>query len=87
MASTRIILLHGDEGTAAAGKVIQSFGQFVVGGNYIVGIVIFLILFALNKMVIVTGTAAPAYKAKGDQIKGDYLGDCGPLGTVTMTVR
>ncbi|MCH5377528.1 MAG: hypothetical protein JJ992_26520, partial [Planctomycetes bacterium] len=38
-------------------------------------------------MVIVTGTAAPAYKARGDQIKGDYLGDCGPLGTVTMTVR
>ncbi|MBG0778035.1 MAG: flagellar biosynthesis protein FlhA [Desulfovibrionaceae bacterium] len=56
VASTRIILLHGDEGTAAAGKVIQAFGQFVVGGNYIVGIVIFLILFALNKMVIVTGT-------------------------------
>jgi 2-keto-4-pentenoate hydratase len=38
-------------------------------------------------MVIVTGTAAPAYKAKGDQIKGDYLGDCGPLGAVTMTIR
>ncbi|MGE4298736.1 MAG: flagellar biosynthesis protein FlhA [Desulfovibrionaceae bacterium] len=56
VASTRLILLHGDEGTAAAGKVIQSFGQFVVGGNYIIGIVIFLILFALNKMVIVTGT-------------------------------
>ncbi|MDY7000861.1 MAG: flagellar biosynthesis protein FlhA [Thermodesulfobacteriota bacterium] len=56
VASTRLILLHGDEGTAAAGKVIQSFGQFVVGGSFIIGIVIFLILFALNKMVIVTGT-------------------------------
>ncbi|MBU1003328.1 MAG: flagellar biosynthesis protein FlhA [Proteobacteria bacterium] len=57
VASTRLILLHGDEGTGAAGKVIQTFGEFVVGGNYVVGIVIFLILFALNKMVIVTGTS------------------------------
>lgn len=56
VASTRVILLHGDEGTAAAGKVIQAFGQFVVGGNYVVGAVIFLILFALNKMVITKGT-------------------------------
>ncbi len=56
VASTRLILLHGDEGTSAAGKVIQAFGQFVVGGNYFVGIVIFLILFALNKKVIVQGT-------------------------------
>lgn len=56
VATTRLILLHGDEGTASAGKVIQSFGQFVVGGNFMVGVVIFLILFALNKMVIVTGT-------------------------------
>ncbi|WP_126377690.1 flagellar biosynthesis protein FlhA [Desulfovibrio ferrophilus] len=57
VASTRLILMHGDEGTGAAGKVIQTFGEFVVGGNYVVGIVIFLILFALNKMVIVTGTS------------------------------
>jgi flagellar biosynthesis protein FlhA len=56
VASTRLILLSGDTGPQAAGKVIQTFGQFVVGGNYIVGIVIFLILFALNKMVIVNGT-------------------------------
>jgi flagellar biosynthesis protein FlhA len=56
VATTRLILLHGDEGTGAAGKVIQSFGEFVVGGNFLIGIVIFLILFALNKMVIVTGT-------------------------------
>jgi len=56
VASTRLILLHGDEGTAAAGKVIEAFGQFVVGGNYMIGIVIFLILFMLNKIVIVTGT-------------------------------
>ncbi|MBT8764400.1 flagellar biosynthesis protein FlhA [Desulfohalobiaceae bacterium Ax17] len=56
VASTRLILIHGDQGTAAAGKVIQAFGNFVVGGNYVIGIVIFLILFALNKMVITTGT-------------------------------
>ncbi|GAB7024063.1 flagellar biosynthesis protein FlhA [Salidesulfovibrio brasiliensis] len=56
VATTRTILLHGDEGTSAAGSVIQSFGEFVVGGNYIIGVVIFMILFILNKVVIVTGT-------------------------------
>ena len=47
VASTRLILLHGDQGPSAAGKVIQSFGQFVVGGNYVVGIVVFNILVLL----------------------------------------
>ncbi|WP_419780150.1 flagellar biosynthesis protein FlhA [Maridesulfovibrio sp.] len=56
VATTRAILLHGDEGTSAAGSVIQSFGEFVVGGNYIIGMVIFMILFILNKTVIVQGT-------------------------------
>lgn len=56
VATTRAILLHGDEGTNAAGSVIQSFGEFVVGGNYVIGIVIFMILFILNKSVIVSGT-------------------------------
>jgi flagellar biosynthesis protein FlhA len=56
VASTRLVLLHGDEGTGAAGQVIKSFGEFVVGGNYIIGIVVFLILFSLNKTVIVAGT-------------------------------
>jgi len=56
VASTRMILLHGDEGTGAAGQVIKSFGEFVVGGNYIIGVVIFMILFILNKTVIVAGT-------------------------------
>lgn len=56
VATTRAILLHGDEGTDAAGSVIQSFGEFVVGGNYAIGIVIFMILFILNKNVIVAGT-------------------------------
>lgn len=56
VASTRLILLHGDEGTSAAGHVIQAFGEFVVGGNFAIGAVIFLILFVLNKTVIVAGT-------------------------------
>jgi len=55
VASTRIILLHGNEGTAAAGKVIMAFGGFVVGGNYLVGIIVFLILVAINFMVITKG--------------------------------
>ena len=55
IASTRIILLHGNEGTSAAGKVIQAFGGFVVGGNYVVGIIVFLILVLINFMVIVKG--------------------------------
>lgn len=55
VATTRRILLYGDQGSAAAGNVIQAFGQYVVGGNYFIGIVVFLILFALNKMVIAKG--------------------------------
>ncbi len=52
VASTRLILLNGSSGTDAAGKVIQSFGQFVVGGNYFVGIVVFLVLIAIQFLVI-----------------------------------
>jgi flagellar biosynthesis protein FlhA len=55
IASTRIILLSGVEGTSAAGKVIQAFGSFVVGGNYLVGIIVFLILVIINFMVITKG--------------------------------
>ncbi|SHJ80844.1 flagellar biosynthesis protein FlhA [Malonomonas rubra DSM 5091] len=60
VASTRLILLHGDEGPSAAGSVIQSFGQFVVGGNYVVGIVIFCILVLINFMVITKGAGRVA---------------------------
>ncbi|MBP1596041.1 MAG: flhA [Acidobacteria bacterium] len=52
VASTRLILLHGSEGEDAAGRVIQSFGQFVVGGNYLVGIVVFLVLIGIQYIVI-----------------------------------
>ncbi|MCP4693265.1 MAG: flagellar biosynthesis protein FlhA, partial [Desulfobacterales bacterium] len=55
VASTRLILLHGHEGTTAAGKVIYAFGAFVVGGNYLVGLIIFLILVVINFMVITKG--------------------------------
>ena len=55
VASTRLILLRGHEGAAAAGGVIQSFGQFVVGGNYVVGFVIFAILLIINFVVITKG--------------------------------
>ncbi len=55
VASTRLILLHGDEGTQAAGQVIRSFGMFVVGGNYAVGIVVFAILVIINFVVITKG--------------------------------
>ena len=55
VASTRIILLHGNEGAMAAGKVINAFGNFVVGGNYLVGFIVFLILVIINFIVITKG--------------------------------
>lgn len=55
VASTRLILLHGNEGPDAAGKVIMAFGQFVVGGNFAVGIVVFSILVIINFIVITKG--------------------------------
>jgi flagellar biosynthesis protein FlhA len=60
VASTRLILLKGHEGPSAAGSVIQSFGQFVVGGNYVVGLVIFIILVLINFMVITKGAGRVA---------------------------
>ncbi len=60
VASTRLILIKGHEGPAAAGSVIQSFGQFVVGGNYVVGLVIFIILVLINFMVITKGAGRVA---------------------------
>ena len=55
VASTRLILLYGNEGTDAAGQVIRAFGSFVVGGNYVVGMVVFLILVIINFVVITKG--------------------------------
>ncbi len=55
VAATRLILLHGGEGAGAAGRVIQGFGQFVVGGNFVVGVVLFLILVVIQFVVITKG--------------------------------
>jgi flagellar biosynthesis protein FlhA len=56
VASTRVVLLDGHTGTAAAGHVIESFGKFVIGGNYAVGIVVFIILTIINFVVITKGS-------------------------------
>src|ERR1700726_680673 len=56
LASTRLILAHGHEGTAAAGHVIQAFGNFVMGGNYVIGIIVFTILAIVNFVVITKGS-------------------------------
>ncbi len=55
VASTRVVLLHGHSGPDAAGKVIEAFGHFLVGGNYAVGIVVFIILTLINFIVITKG--------------------------------
>ncbi|KAF1722447.1 flagellar biosynthesis protein FlhA [Pseudoxanthomonas wuyuanensis] len=55
VASTRVVLLNGQDGPGAAGKVIEAFGDFVVGGNYAVGIVVFAILTIINFVVITKG--------------------------------
>ncbi|RMH05431.1 MAG: flagellar biosynthesis protein FlhA [Nitrospirae bacterium] len=55
IASTRVILLHGNEGISAAGEVIRAFGSFVVGGNFAVGLVVFAILVIINFVVITKG--------------------------------
>ena len=55
VASTRVVLLHGHNGPDAAGKVIQAFGDFVVGGNYTVGFVVFSILVIINFVVVTKG--------------------------------
>lgn len=76
IASSRRILLHGNEGVTAAGSVIQSFGQFVVGGNYVVGFVIFLALIAIQYLVINHGavrTAEVAARFTLDALPGKQM--------------
>ena len=55
VASTRVVLLEGHQGGDAAGKVIEAFGQFVIGGNYAVGFIVFAILMIINFIVITKG--------------------------------
>lgn len=56
LASTRLILAYGHEGTSAAGKVIEAFGGFIMGGNFIIGVIVFAILVVVNFMVITKGS-------------------------------
>lgn len=60
VASTRLILLNGHQGTSSAGNVIETFGNFVVGGNYIVGLVVFILLIIINFVVITKGSGRVA---------------------------
>lgn len=60
VATTRLILTHGHEGPAAAGGVIQAFGNFVVGNNYVIGFVVFIILVVINFIVITKGSGRVA---------------------------
>ncbi|WP_439411895.1 flagellar biosynthesis protein FlhA [Enterobacter ludwigii] len=55
VASTRVVLLHGHEGDGAAGKVIEAFGQVVMGGDFVVGFVVFIILMIINFVVVTKG--------------------------------
>ena len=77
VASTRLILLHGNEGVLAAGKVIKSFGSFVVGGNYVVGMIVFIILVIVNFVVITKGAtriAEVAARFTLDGMPGKQMG-------------
>jgi flagellar biosynthesis protein FlhA len=60
IASTRLILLHGDEGVEAAGRIIKAFGTFIIGGNYVVGAIVFLIVIVINFVVITKGSGRVA---------------------------
>ncbi|MES2769994.1 MAG: flagellar biosynthesis protein FlhA [Bdellovibrionota bacterium] len=60
IATTRLVLSHGHEGTAAAGHVVEAFGGFVVGDNYIIGLILFLILIVINFVVITKGSGRVA---------------------------
>src|SRR3954464_6941744 len=68
LASTRLILSHGHEGTAAAGHVIEAFGNFVMGGNFVIGVVVFAILVIVNFIVITKGSGRIAEVAARFQL-------------------
>lgn len=90
IASTRLILLHGNEGTDAAGTVIRAFGQFVVGGNYVVGAVIFLILVVINFVVITKGAGRVAEVAARftlDAMPGKQMAIDADLSSGTITEK
>src|SRR5438445_12793076 len=76
LASTRIILSHGHEGVNAAGHVIAAFGNFVMGGNFIIGVIVFTILVVVNFVVITKGSgriAEVAARFSLDSMPGKQL--------------
>ncbi len=85
LASTRLILAHGHEGTDAAGHVIEAFGNFVMSGNFVIGIIVFTILVIVNFVVITKGSgphrrsrrALPLGRHAG-QADGDRRRSCPP---------
>jgi flagellar biosynthesis protein FlhA len=90
VASTRLVLLHGHEGPAAAGRVIQAFGNFVVGGSYAVGLVVFLILVIINFAVITKGAgriAEVAARFTLDAMPGKQLAIDADLNSGIITER
>src|SRR5215831_17478387 len=90
VASTRLILAHGAEGPSAAGHVIQAFGGFVVGGSYVVGVVIFLILVVINFVVITKGAgriAEVAARFTLDAMPGKQLAVDAELNSGGITER
>jgi flagellar biosynthesis protein FlhA len=70
LASTRLILSHGHEGTAAAGHVIEAFGHFVMSGNFVIGIIVFTILVIVNFVVITKGSGRIAEVAARFHLDG-----------------
>jgi flagellar biosynthesis protein FlhA len=70
LASTRLILAHGHEGTAAAGHVIEAFGHFVMSGNFVIGIIVFTILVIVNFVVITKGSGRIAEVAARFHLDG-----------------
>ena len=90
VASTRLILLRGAEGPSAAGAVIQAFGNFVVGGSYVVGLVVFLILVVINFVVITKGSgriAEVAARFTLDAMPGKQLAVDAELNSGMLTER
>ena len=83
LASTRLILGHGHEGTASAGHVIEAFGQFVMGGNFVIGVIVFAILVVVNFVVITKGSgriAEVAARFSLDSMPGKQLAIDADLG-------
>src|SRR5438874_10525355 len=95
LASTRLILAHGKEGTAAAGLVIQAFGRLITQGNFIIGIIVFAILIIVNFIVITKGAGRIAEVAArftldampGKQMAIDAELNAGIIDEVTATAR